>query len=224
MRNPLVVCFVAFYVLVPSLVLAAQVTPLPQWKLANFSAAQMADGTSDDSSDANHDGAVNLLAYASGLTPFQSSETSRPTASILSGRLQLSFLRVTVVPDITYTPEVSSDLRNWTADTAVVSVTPLPGGMERVVVQDGLLGAPRRYIRLRVTRTVYDGNGDGLLDDWQLKYFASLTATGNGAQLADPDSDGFTNVEESSVSTNPNTAAAPESATVLGVTLWTCLR
>ncbi len=92
MRNSFAACFVAFHVLIPSLVVAAQVTPLPQWKLANFSTAQMAAGMSDDSSDANHDGAVNLLAYASGLTPFQPADSLLPTASILSGRLQLSFL------------------------------------------------------------------------------------------------------------------------------------
>ena len=202
----------------------AQSMPLPQWKLANFTSAQLANGTSDDNTDANGDGTVNLIAYASGLTPFQSAGASLPTSSIVSSRLRLSFLRVTAAPDIAYFPEVSSDLRIWTADTSIVSVTPLSGGMERVLVQDSVSAATRRFIRLRVTRTVFDSNGDGLLDDWQLRYFGSIAGTGNGAPLADPEPDGFTNIEESAVGTNPTTAAAPNSEAVLGLTVWTTLR
>jgi hypothetical protein len=197
---------------------------LAQWKLANFSAAQLANGISDDGTDANNDGTVNLIAYASGITPFQFAGASIPTSSLVGSRLRLSFLRITAAPDIAYFPEVSSDLQTWTPDTSVVSVTPLSGGMERVLVQDSVSAAPRRFIRLRVTRTVFDSNGDGLLDDWQLKYFGSIAGTGNSAPLADPEPDGFTNIEESSVGTNPTTAAAPNSAAVLGLTLWTNLR
>ena len=207
----------------PSLALA-QTTPLPQWKLANFSAAQLSNGTSDDGADTNNDGTVNLIAYASGITPFHSAGASLPTSSIVSSRLRLSFLRVTAAPDIAYFPEVSSDLRTWTSDTSVVSVTPVSAGLERVLVQDSISAATRRFIRLRVIRTVFDSNGDGLLDDWQLKFFASLSATGNAAPLADLEPDGFSNIEESAVGTNPTTAAAPNSAAVLALTVWTTLR
>ena len=204
----------------------AQTTPLPQWKLAYFTSAQLSDGTSDDASDPNGDGTVNLLAYAFGVAPFQSARTSLPVSTITSNRLQLSFLRLNPVTDLAYVPEVSADLRTWTTDTSPVSVTPLGGGLERVIVQDSatVSVSARRFIRLRVTRTVFDSNGDELLDDWQLKYFGSIAGTGNGAPLADPEPDGFTNIEESAVGTNPTTAAAPDSAAVLGLTLWTNLR
>jgi hypothetical protein len=192
--------------------------------LANFSAVQLANGMADDSADANGDGTVNLLAYASGLTPFQFAVTSLPTSSVVSNRLRLSFLRMSAAPDVAYFPEVSSDLRTWTADTSVVSVTPISAGLERVLVQDNVAAGPRRFMRLRVERTVFDSNGDGLLDDWQLRYFGSLSGSGNAAPLADPEPDGFSNIEESAVGTNPTTAAAPNSAEVLALTVWTNLR
>lgn len=202
----------------------AQTTPLAQWKLANFSVAQLADGTADDAADANGDGTVNLLAYASGLTPFHPIGSSLPTSTSVGSRLRLSFLRITAAPDIAYFPEVSSDLRIWTTDTSIVSVTPISAGLERVLVQDSVTAATRRFIRLRVTRTVFDSNSDGLLDDWQLKFFASLSATGTAAPLADPEPDGFSNIEESTVGTNPTTTAGSNSEAVLGLTLWTTLR
>ena len=204
--------------------LLAQTTSLPQWKLANFSAAQLANGTADDNSDANSDGTVNLLAYASGLTPFQFAGASLPASSIVGGRLRMSYVRLTAAPDVAYCPEVSSDLRTWAADISVVSVTSISSGLERVWVQDTGLATARRFMRLRIERTVFDSNGDGLLDDWQLKYFGSLSGTGDGAPLANPQHDGFTNIEKSAVGTNPNTTAAPNSAAVLALTVWTSLR
>lgn len=222
MKTPLLVAAVLLTVLP----LVAQTTPIAQWKLANFTPTQLSNGTSDDNADANVDGTSNLLAYAFGITPFQPIGAALPTSSISSDRLRLSFNRLSAVPDLIYVPEVSADLRTWTATTSGVSITPLGGGLERVIVQDAVSvsGSVRRFIRLRVERTVFDSNNDGLLDDWQLKYFGSLSSTGNAAPLADPDSDGFTNIEESAVGTNPTTAAAPDSVAVLTLTLWTKLR
>ena len=205
---------------------SAQTTLLPQWKQANFTTTQLANGTADDSSDANGDGTVNLLAYAFAITPFQAAQPSLPTSGIAGNHLQLSFRRLGPATDITYTPEVSGDLRSWTADTSVVSVTPLGGGLDRVLVQDNTLvsASTRRFIRLRVTRIVFDANGDGLLDDWQLKYFGSIAGTGNGAPGATPSGDGFTNLEKCATSTNPLVAAAANSAAVLNLQVWTTLR
>jgi hypothetical protein len=196
-------------------------TLITQWKLANFTSAQLMAGQGADDADPNGDGTSNLLAYAFALTPQQTANAFLPQQSLAGGRLRLSYLRVPAATDLSYVPEVSSDLRTWTTDTAVLSVTPQSGGTERVVVEDVISGAARRFIRLRVNRLIFDTNNDGLLDDWQLHYFGSVAGTGNGAPLANPSGDGFANVEKGAVDVNPLTPAAANSAAVLGLTLWT---
>lgn len=49
-----------------------------------------------------------------------------------------------------------------------------------------------------------DSDGDGLLDAWEIANFTDLTQTGSG----DPDRDGFTNEEEETAGSNPNSAAS----------------
>jgi hypothetical protein len=71
---------------------------------------------------------------------------------------------------------------------------------------------------------VFDSNGDGMPDDWQLRYFGSIAATGNGAVTANPSGDGFVNIEKSVVGVSPSTAAAPNSTTALKLSVWTMLR
>ncbi len=199
-------------------------TTITQWKLAHFSAAQLMADLAADEGDPNADGTPNLLAYAFGLAPFDAAAPALPLQSLAAGRLRLSYLRVPVATDLAYVVEVSPDLRDWTADTALLSVTPLAGGLERVLVEDNAPSSLRRFIRLRVTRLTLDTNGDGLPDDWQLRYFGSVAATGDAAPLADPDGDGFANLEESAVGTHPARAADPAGAAALGLTLWTTLR
>jgi hypothetical protein len=47
-----------------------------------------------------------------------------------------------------------------------------------------------------------DCNGDGLPDAWQLRYFGCVTCP-QAAPGADPDNDGFTNLEEYQAGTDP---------------------
>jgi hypothetical protein len=47
-----------------------------------------------------------------------------------------------------------------------------------------------------------DRNNNGLPDSWELPYFGSLNASGNGAN-GDPDGDGFTNLQEYRAGLNP---------------------
>lgn len=52
---------------------------------------------------------------------------------------------------------------------------------------------------------VADANGDGLPDAWQIQYFGSITAP-QAAPGADPDGDGFNNLQEYLAGTNPTDA------------------
>jgi hypothetical protein len=210
--------------------LAAQTTPLPSWKLQHFTSAQLADGTSDDSSDPNRDGVPNLLAYALGLTPFQDATAFAPAPSLAAGRLQLTFRQLTGATDLTYMPQVTGPLANppsWTGGTtALISSTPISAGLDSVTVADPVLltGNPRRFLRLQITRINFDFAGDGLLDDWQLKHFGTLALDSNTSPGADPEPDGFTNLEESTANTDPLAPAAANSAAVLNLSVWTPLR
>jgi hypothetical protein len=208
-------------------VVPAQTTPLPAWKLQYFTTTQLADGTSDDSADPNKDGVPNLLAYAFGLTPFQSAAGFVPTATIASNRLRLTYRQATAASDITYVPEVSGDLASWiSGTTTLVSTVPISAGLGSVTVADPVLfsSAARRFIRLRVTRINFDFAGDGLLDDWQLKHFGTLAFDSNTSPGSDPEPDGFTNLEESTANTDPLDPAAANSAAVLNLSVWTPLR
>ena len=53
----------------------------------------------------------------------------------------------------------------------------------------------------------FDINGDGLPDAWQLQYFGSLNDP-NAAPTADPDGDGFDNLQEYVAGTNPQDATS----------------
>jgi hypothetical protein len=192
---------------------AQPLAPMPAWKLEYFTAAQLADGTSADEADPNRDGVPNLLAYSLGLPPYQPAVAFLPTAGTVANTLRLTFRRVSTATDIIYAPQASGNLLTWTEITATpVATQPLSAGLSAVTVADpNPLGAgTRRYLRLRVIRNNFDVAGDGLLDDWQLKFFATLDSTGTvRAPAADPDEDGLNNAQESALGTSPLDASDP---------------
>ena len=66
----------------------------------------------------------------------------------------------------------------------------------------------------------YDSDGDGLPDSWELQYFSSVNDP-QAAPNADPDGDGFNNLQEYLAGTNPldpNSYLKIDSATVTGNT------
>jgi hypothetical protein len=215
-----VVFALSLSVLASSLLSAGTIT---DWKIANFTPAQLMAGQWADDADPNGDGVTNLMAYAFGLTPNQSAVGALPQQSLSNGRLRLTYRILPAATDLLYQPLVSSNLLHWTTGTTEISRSNLPGGLQSVVVEDTGNGA-RRFIRLQISRTVFDSNSDGMQDDWQLRYFGSIAATGNGAPLANPSGDGFANIEKSVVGVSPSTAAAANSTTVLGLNVWTALR
>ena len=101
-----------------------------------------------------HDGLSNLLKYAFDLNPNVSTPTAKPILGTNGGHLTLTFIRRKDVQDLTYTVEVSSDLKTWHSGIGVtqeISVVSLDSIRDQVTVKDvsGNIGAS--FIRLRVT-------------------------------------------------------------------------
>jgi hypothetical protein len=68
------------------------------------------------------------------------------------------------------------------------------------------------------TGNAYDSNNDGLPDSWQLQYFSSISDP-QSAPGADPDGDGFSNLQEYIAGTNPTDSTSYlkiDSASVVG--------
>ncbi len=84
-----------------------------------------------------------------------------------------------------------------------VSVAPnaTPGIRSFIVKQDNNLAYATGFIEVRAADP--DDNFDGLSDNFQRQHFAPFTAS-IAAPSADPDGDGFTNLEEALAGTNPN--------------------
>jgi len=137
--------------------------PFDAWKRRNFTATELLDASiSGDEACPCGDGISNLMKYALNMNSRAYDRTGLPIAALLdTGNgtcLTLSYTRVLSASDITYTVEVSGDMRTWNSGaghTAPVSVMNSPGGAtQSVVVQDliPISNAQQRFIRLRVTR------------------------------------------------------------------------
>jgi hypothetical protein len=130
------------------------------WKQAKFTVQQLAQpSVSGDLSDPDYDGIPNLLEYALGLDPNQTSGSGLPVCSSSGGYLALTFNRQKSATDITYSVEATGDLgSSWTQIWSSSGV-PYGGGgnaSEQVTVQDtvSIAASPthRRFLRLKVTR------------------------------------------------------------------------
>jgi hypothetical protein len=130
-------------------------TPLQQWRNSWFHNPSNVGAGADTAAPAN-DNVPNLIKYALGLNPTQSvSSTQLPIGSIQSNSGQ-SYLTLTVnraadPTDVTYTVQVSSDLRNWASGpTNTVTLT---NTASQLIVRDftPVSAATARFIRLHVT-------------------------------------------------------------------------
>ena len=148
---------------------SVSVTPLPpgtsSWgafQNAWFTVAQLADSNvSGLLADANGDGLKNLLAYATGISPWIQATAANgglPTAQIQNGYLTLTYTRLRTRLDIAYAVEVTGNLTTWNSGSVFstdLSVTPIDATREQVVARDNtpISGASRRALRLRITQT-----------------------------------------------------------------------
>jgi len=128
------------------------------WQESAFTAAELADSTiSGDNADPNRDGIPNLMEYALGLAPKSSSSQGRPSTSwqVVAGKhyLTLTFTDLSNLTDITYGVEASSDMQTWQTGSAA-AVRMDNATTNQAVYRDltAIEDAPRRFMRLRVTR------------------------------------------------------------------------
>ena len=103
------------------------------------------------------DGVNNLLKYALGLNPTQTSvavtdgtNPGLPSSKMSGGFMTFTFVKDTGRSDLTYRVESCGDIASWQALTTGIVETPLTGTQVRVVVTIPVNG--RRFCRLNVTK------------------------------------------------------------------------
>jgi uncharacterized repeat protein (TIGR03803 family) len=136
-------------------------TSFATWQSLWFSQAQLANpAISADTANPSGDGIPNLMKYALNLNPLVSATTGLPVGAIMNiggtNYLTLTYTQAVWAADLTYTPQVSGDLKTWNSGAGyltTVSVTPNGDGLtETVVVQDltPVAGGPPQFIRLMI--------------------------------------------------------------------------
>jgi hypothetical protein len=129
--------------------------PLDGWRFGHFSPAQLADPRmSGHSADPDGDGRVNLLEYALGTNPLLI-DGAAWQVSTTAGHLVMEYPRRPATDGVAYTPEVSSDLMNWSSGPTHVNDVLLRDlgegfSLRRATDLTPLAEENRRFIRLRV--------------------------------------------------------------------------
>jgi len=139
-------------------------TDTHEWRLANFTEAELQDDSlTGDESDADNNDLVLVLEYAFGITPNSYEYRNVPVSVVLvhpvtsQTHAGLIYLRPTDVLDLEFLIEVTDDLGNWLGGEEaidLVSVTENGDGTETVVVRDKIsLATGGRFLRLTVNRS-----------------------------------------------------------------------
>jgi len=130
-------------------------TPFNVWRLANFTEAQLNDlAVSGPMATPANDGIPVLLKYALNLPPLAPGQAGLPVASGSNGAVMITYSQLKSATDITYIPEVSTDLANWHSGAGYVSTISLDNGSVWTVNATSLLpqgSNPRQFMRLQVT-------------------------------------------------------------------------
>ena len=145
----------------PSYSMTVMVLQQPQsftnWRAQNFTPTELADDSiSGPVADPDHDGIPNLLEYSLGLSPKAAGSSGLPVAGTqpFSGKnyLTLNFNKPLTIGDVTYTVQVSNDLKTWNSGTGYVLRTD-DGTTSQAVFRDATAigDSPSHFIRLQVT-------------------------------------------------------------------------
>lgn len=137
-------------------------TPFSNWQARYFTSAELANSAvGGNGADPDGDGIINLLEYALNTSPRAAGVGSLPAigSTVVNGNtyLTLTFTKVIANTDITYVPQVSSDLLTWNSGAgyvAAVGTTNNADGLTQTVVVRDATPLPvngRRFIRLAVT-------------------------------------------------------------------------
>jgi hypothetical protein len=126
--------------------------PIDTWKLAYFGANANSAAIAGDAADPEHDGIVNLLAYAYAFNPL-AANTNPFTGDLAGKQFQLHFPRNSSASDITFIVQSSADLTVWsnlmTFTAAGGWVTNQPGATVAESVTNGV--PPDQYVNDTVT-------------------------------------------------------------------------
>ncbi len=148
----------------PATLTVSPATSFAHWQQAKFTAAQLADpAVSSATADPVKSGTSNLLKYAFNGNPFTKDASILPAsaaeASAGSTYLTFSYRQRLASTDLTYSVEVSDDLKTWDASGTQVEfvAAPIPTGdgvtqQVKVRVKTPMASLPKKFIRLRVTR------------------------------------------------------------------------
>ncbi len=129
--------------------------PIEQWRQSNFGSTLNA-GTSANDADPDGDGLRNLLEYALGANPTNTTSGVQPsylftTASGLT-YLALDVTRAAIAPDVSYIVEVSPDLAQWFSGPAYTTELTNTSTLLRVRDNTPISAAPQRFMRLKITQ------------------------------------------------------------------------
>jgi Calx-beta domain len=139
--------------------------PIDAWKLAYFGANANNPAIAGDSADPNHDGIVNLMAYAYALNPLVAA-TNPFTGQLVGNSFQLVFPRNTAATDLTYNVQSSGDLNVW---SNLLTFTAANGWITNVsgvsVSESSATGLPpNQYVTVNsTTSTNVEASGDQFL-------------------------------------------------------------
>lgn len=204
-------------------VLTATTPPrtLVEWKVRHFSVDELQNGTSDDGTALGNDANPNLLRYALGFGP---RESMPALFTILSegDRLEIITPQAIDRPDVACQLEVSLDLKSWALPDPDLS----DDGTTRSANSTDFtrifpVNAPR-FFRLTAERMIGDIDEDGLHDDRELAWFASVAY----GPLDDPDNDGLATADELLLGRSPHRGVLTDSAlaaTATGLEIFTPL-
>lgn len=140
-------------------------TPYNAWKIQHFSASELSNPViSGDGADPDGDGITNLAEYALGTDSRTAGVNGLPVTGqvLVSGNSYqtLTYTKVLANTDVSYVPQVSSDLVTWNSGSSylgAVSTVPSADGLTQTVTVRDLtpmsnVVAGGRFLRLQVVR------------------------------------------------------------------------